>query len=243
MTKWLAKLQGSILDLQELEKILSSHDPMLVCEKGTFYLRSRDWDQLQDEQEVYNQAKRFVEKLDRAAFIHFRDSSPLVVRLITGIDEDGSIREFAFIEGSVNAHARARGSLSAIGPNCQPIETEQEPTIIKTLRAAEQHQEVADALRLFRKGDWRSLSNAFEIVEDHPLNNQGIIGCGWLTKASMGRFTQTVQSSAAIGDEARHAKRKFKSPDPPMSIHEARALIGDLIQKWIEAKYTETMNT
>ncbi len=236
MTKWLAQLRGCDYDLQDLQEILSSHNPQIVREDGDFYLMSKDWDQLQDEQEVYDKAKGFTESLDRAAFIHFRDTSPLAVGLIVRIDDNGSLQKFAFIQGSAHGRARVKGSIRAIGPNGQPIETEQEHTIIKTLRASQQHQSVGDALRFFRKGDWSSLYKAYEIVEDHLPKNQGITSNGWLTKTSIERFTRTAQSRYAIGDEARHAKQKYAPPRKPMSINEAKALIGDLIQKWIEAK-------
>jgi hypothetical protein len=243
MAERLAQLQGSDYDLQDLEKILSSHDPMVVSEDGKFYLRSSAWDQLQEAAQVYSQAKRFVESLDSAAFIFFRDTAPLTIGHIMMVDDEGNKQRFVFGKASFHARARLRASGSAIRPTGQPTETEQEHAIIKTLRASEQHQEVADALRFFRKGDWSSLYKAFEIVEDHPPNNQGITTYSGLTKPSTDRFTRTAQSRDAIGDEARHAKRKYTPPRKPMSINEAKALIGDLIQKWIESKETETTNT
>jgi hypothetical protein len=243
MTQWLAQLQGCDYDLQDLREILSSHNPEIIQEDGNFYLKSKDWGQLQEAGQVYSQAKRFAESLDRAAFIHFRDTAPLIVGHIMMVDDDGNKQRFVFAEASVNAHARLRASVSAIGPNGEPIENEQEHTIIKTLRASEQHQSVADALRFFRKGDWSSLYKAFEIVRHELGGDLTSILDGRVTNKSIKRFTQTAQNPVAIGDEARHARSNYKPPRKPMSINEAKALIGDLIRNWIESKETETTNT
>jgi hypothetical protein len=45
-----------------------------------------------------------------------------------------------------------------------------------------------------------------------------------------------AQSREALGDEARHASKKYVPPIDPMSIHEAKAIIGDVLQNWINAK-------
>jgi hypothetical protein len=67
-------------------------------------------------------------------------------------------------------------------------------------------------------------------------NEEAIIRNGWATKGALGRFRQTAQSKAAVGDLARHAANKFKPPSQPMSIQEAESLLRGIILSWLSSK-------
>jgi hypothetical protein len=60
MTDWLVQMQGNGLYLQKLKEILSSHDPTIIQENNDFYLKSKQWDELPEAEQVHYQAKRFV---------------------------------------------------------------------------------------------------------------------------------------------------------------------------------------
>jgi len=234
MAEWRVQLQGNNIDLQELKEILSDHDPMIIQENSDFYLKSKGWDQLEEAEQVRDQAKHVIGLLDSAAYVHFRDTAPITIGHIIRVDGDGRRRNFVFAEVHLALHSRVRATATVTGPGGQPVESQQEHPIIRTLRASTKHSSVADALGFLRKGDWIGLYKAYEIVRDEVHGEEKIIRQGWLTKASISRFTQTAQSREALGDDARHASHKYKPPQKPMSIHEARAIIGDLLQKWID---------
>lgn len=233
MAEWHVQLQGEQFDLQELKEILLGHDPCIIEEDSNFYVTSKAWDQLQDSSEVHNQAKSLIQLLDSAAYIHFRDTGPLTIGNIVRIDDDGRKHSFVSVEESV--HARDWARATAVGANNQPIESTTEHQIIKVLRVSTHHAVAADALKFLRKGDWVSLYKTYEIVQDEVHGKEEIIRRGWLTSQSISRFKQMAQSRQALGDEARHASRKFIPPKKPMSIHEARAIIADLLLKWIDS--------
>jgi hypothetical protein len=151
------------------------------------------------------------------------------------VNEDGHRQHFVFLEAHSTGRARLSATLTVIGPDGQPTESKQEHPIIRTLRALTQSRTVDDALRFLHKGDWSSLYKAYEIVRDETQGDQGIISRCRLTEATISLFRQTAQSREAVGDDARHASRKYKSPEKPMSIDEAKAVVGDLVQKWIDS--------
>src|SRR5262249_19880997 len=116
-----------------------------------------------------------------------------------------------------------------------PFESNGTHQVIKVLRVSTKNPVVADALRFLRKGDWFNLYKTYEIVEDEVHGKREIIRRGWLTSQSISRFKQMAQSREALGAGAKHDSRKFIPPKKPMSIHEARAIIADLLLKWIDS--------
>jgi hypothetical protein len=236
MAEWRVQLQGEF-DLRELKEILLGHDPRIIEKDSNFYLTSTDWDELQKPREVDTQAKEFIQLLENAAYVHFRDTVPLTIGGIVRIDDEGREHRILIAEyGAYTSTVRgARRKATATASGLNPIESRREHPLIKALRMSKKNPAVADALRFLRKGDWVSLYKAYEIVRDAVHGEQPIIRRGWLTEKARKRFTWTAQSREALGDEARHASRMYRPPKEPMSIHEARAIIADLLQQWIDS--------
>ena len=101
---------------------------------------------------------------------------------------------------------------------------------------AKDDDKVRQALRFWVNAhdNWGNLYKILEIIESDV--GSSIYSNGWVSKAEVGRFTQTANSADALGDEARHAKKHVAPPSTPMTIKEARHLIKVLLQKWIESK-------
>lgn len=95
---------------------------------------------------------------------------------------------------------------------------------------------VTNAIRLLgtREGDWVNLYKVLEIVKGDV--GRKIIDNGWASKKILDRFTNTANTSNAIGDDARHAADKFQPPAVPMTLPEARALIASVVMRWVEPK-------
>ena len=78
-----------------------------------------------------------------------------------------------------------------------------------------------------------NLYKCFELIHDDAKE---LIG-GWLSARARRRFTHSANSPSAIGLlEARHAKEPTVPPALPMPLHEAHALMCNLIGKWLAAK-------
>jgi hypothetical protein len=89
-------------------------------------------------------------------------------------------------------------------------------------------------LRLLGNGHlgWVELYRLLEALEDaagHSATAQ------WSSAKDIRRFKHTANSVAAAGDEARHGKERTDPPKEPMSLGEARALVIDLVKRWLSS--------
>lgn len=98
------------------------------------------------------------------------------------------------------------------------------------------YKPVENALYFFREGTWDNLYKVYEIIRDDTGSEQAIIKKSWGSKPELHRFTQTVQSSEALGNDARHASKRYKPPAQPMSLSEAKSLIRGILMNWMQTK-------
>jgi hypothetical protein len=235
MAQWRVQLQGEQFDLQELKEILLGNDPCILEEDSNFYLTSKAWNKLGESREVHDQAKDFIQLLENAAYLHFRDTAPISIGGMVRIDDDGRRQHILIAEAGRITLRGVRVKATGTVGEPKAIASGPEHQLIKVLRNSPKDPLVKDALKFYRKGDWVSLYKAYEIVNDAVHGKREIVRRGWIPKESINRFTQTAQSRKALGDEARHASVKFDPPKNPMTINEAKTIIGSLLQKWLES--------
>jgi len=235
MAEWRVHLQGEQFDLQELKEILLGNDPCIIEEQSNFYLTSKAWDKLESSREVNTQAKAYIQELENAAYLHYKDTTSLTIGGIIRLDDDGTRHHILIAEAG---HFNYRGGrvrfMGIASGEPDRIQGRPEHPVLKFLRKSK-NPLVKDALRFYRKGDWVNLYKAYEIVNDAVHGKRELVRRGWITKELLNRFTQTAQSRKALGDDARHASVKFIPPKNPMTINEAKTIVGSLLQKWLES--------
>lgn len=119
----------------------------------------------------------------------------------------------------------------------QSEDQETKPTIPDLYVAiAQRDPKVAKALRLlgFEESSWPSLYKIFEVIQSDVGGK--MYENGWIIEAKGDLFTQTANSSLAIGDEARHGHEKVPAPPKPMPLAEAKSLIKTLLERWMDSK-------
>src|SRR5262245_12013504 len=105
------------------------------------------------------------------------------------------------------------------------------PDVISLVTVAMENVRLLEALRYFApSGSWANLYKALEVVQDEIGGD--IHRKGWASKRELDRFTQTANSTSAVGRDARHAKRRFTPPKRPMSLEEADELIRNVLMRW-----------
>lgn len=235
MPEWSVRLIGHAFDLEELSDHLRSPERNVIKEEdGHYYLRSTDFDYLADDQAVRERALELVELMNRAAKFHSGDGyQPVELDVVIQTDEEGNRRQYVTVTGSIEARSRVSANLTVIREG-DSVDTPSLPSEVESMFSlAERDARVADALRYFARGDWSNLYKAWEVVGDAAGRGaSAIIAKGWATRGTQSRFTGTAQSKDELGDDARHASEKYKAPENPMTLDEARGVVKSVIEAW-----------
>lgn len=227
MTKsnWGAVIEGHKFDLQDWADALQKpFDPWVEMQDGQFVLRSAAFDELTSDEQVRDHAPAYIERLN-GSFAVSHNAKPLTFGGVVEITPDGQrrITKFAQFAAEGRSHARAVGQ--AIGPDGKPIV--QPPTQSEAQRwcdTAERDEWLDDALIYFAKSDWFDIYKALKCLSERAGGVEKFLALGWESKAEVERLKRTA-------NWGRHARRKFAPPPDPMSMKDARELLGRLIRR------------
>lgn len=236
MPKWLVRIKGDTFDLEDLPALLRSPELTITKENGFYYLESSEFDSLTSADEVRERGVALIKMMNGAAKLYrnnFRDiSEDGVIR----IEDNGRRHQYVFSKSVLIGRAKLSAKATVTTSNGTQV-TVNQPSVIETwLGLAKKYKLVADVLHFFREDTWINLYKIYEVVRDDVRDKHTIVKNGWVSGAELSRFTRTAQSRAALGDFARHAIEKYKSPAQPMSLAEAKSLIKGLIMNWLCAK-------
>jgi len=98
---------------------------------------------------------------------------------------------------------------------------------------------VAKVLRLQVAPDsdsWVGLYRIYEVIAHDLGGEESFKQVGWGSPQDLKRFTHSANSVAAAGDAARHGRERTDPPKRPMSLEEAIAYIGYVVQSWLSYK-------
>jgi hypothetical protein len=236
MPEWLVRLEGEKFDLEDLPSLLRSPENTVIEEDGSYYLKSSQFKSLGSADEVRERAIDMIEKLNGAVQLHIPSFRGVSEGGVTMIEEGGRRHHYVYLESSLTLRSKVSANLTVSKCDDTP-ETAPPPSNVESwIRLVKTDKAVADALHFFRENTWISLYKVYEIVSEDVGGQQVIMGNGWATKQTLGRFTQTAQSKAALGDSARHAADRFKPPSQPMAMEEAQTLVRGIILGWLRSK-------
>ena len=236
MPKWLVRLKGERFDLEDFPKLLRSPEVRVVEENGSFYLESSEFNSLTSAEEVRERGRALIKlingvtKFNRDSFLGISEDA------IIRVEDDGKRHGYLFLEEAITIRTKVSGQLTVIAADGSEKVATQPSALESLLEMAQKHNVVAKALSFYRGDTWSSLYKAYEKIRDDVGGKHQIIKNGWAVNSDINRFTQTVQSEAAIGDSARHASKKYKPPAQPTTLLEARALIKTILSRWASSK-------
>ena len=235
--KWLVRLGGHAFDLEELQEQLQSDEISIQKRNDNYYLSSSYFTDLPRPDDVLSTARRLIELMNGAAKIFINGYEPVspTGEIIEVVDSEE--RRHVILQADTG-HFRIRGKAlrPVISSDGRDIEGKKPTEIIDLLRKAIGNPRIADVLHFQSlEQTWSNLYKVYELVsEDIGTKNVKKI----VEKDRIKRFTATAQSRDLIGDDARHAIRKYKGPGklPEMTLSEAKQLIADLLKAWISEK-------
>lgn len=235
MPKWLVRLKGERFDLEDFPKLLRLPEVKVIEEDGSFYLESSEFNSLISAEEVRERGRALIKlingvtKFSRDNFLGISEDA------IIRVEDDGKRHGYLFLESTVKIRTKVSAQLTAIAADGSEKVITQPSALESLFEVAQKHNVVAKALSFYRDDTWNSLYKAYETIEGDVGGK--ITKNGWAVNSDINRFTQTVQSEAAIGDSARHAaSKKYKPPAQPTTLLEARALIKTILSRWISSK-------
>jgi hypothetical protein len=243
MKKWQVQLKGHPYDLEDVFENQQSKSWSIILEGDDFFLESDRFKDLQDDDEVRQNAQRLIELINGSAKLRIPGFRSIEIGRVSRIDENGSRHHFVQLKGSVSARSKLRAAAIVAKSNgiVKEKDIENPDRILSTYELAEDNENVADALRLYGKAElsWVDLYKIYEIIRDDVGNVNDLLNRQYVLKKDLSRFTHTAQHPGVIGDEARHARVAADVPKDPMSIVEANLLISTLLSKWIDSKVQE----
>jgi len=236
MPKWLVRLKGERFDLEDFPKLLRSPEVRIVEVDGSFYLESSEFNSLTLAEEVRERGRALIKLINGVTKFNRDNFLGISEDAITRLEDDGKRHNFVFLEGGITIRTKVSGQPTVITADGTEKVATQPSALESLLEVAKKYNVVADALSFYRDDTWSSLYKTYEIIRDDVGGKHQIIKNGWSVDSDISRYTQTTQSRAALGDSARHASKKYKSPAQPMTLLEARALIKTILSRWASSK-------
>jgi hypothetical protein len=229
MSKWLVRLKGDRFDLEDFSKQLRSPGVKVVKRKDElFYLESNDFNSLTSPKEVLERGRELIKIINGAVKLKRDNFLGISEDVIIRVEDDGKQEGYIYPEEKFKIIDNYADDSEKIVTHPNDLES--------LIEVAIKCKVVADALSFYQDDTWISLYKAYEIIRDDVGGELQIIKNGWLVKSALKRFTQTAQSRDALGDSARHASKKYKSPAQPMTLLEAKALIKTILSRWVSSK-------
>lgn len=234
--EWVVQLKGDNSDLQELSETLNSVELCITKENDGFSLKSSNFNQLNDANEVKEKAEELLLSIFGAARVAFRMQRPLVVNAVIKVNDDGTKLTTRFLSDTM--YASSSISLTITRNNGTVEEIHQADPIPEWINIAQNDENVAKVLRLMGKGsiDWVGLYRIYDVIEHDVGGIPNIVSNGWTSRNQIERFRHTANSVGAIGDLARHGVETTDPPPNPMPFSEAESLINTIIHNWLHTK-------
>jgi hypothetical protein len=222
MHRWLAKLQGEQLDLEEFPKWFPSGQLHAVEENGEVFIAGSDLDAIMDGEVALKTATDALNEFSAVISLLWPSLRKPTIGQMVREDDTGQRHIYSFATGL----AAGRSKLSAVAVNTGGSTTTQAQD---WLSAARDSLHLAAAVRLW--GDpirsWGRLYRIMEEIERHfgkQVDHVHLCSNGERT-----RFTRTANTAEVAGADSRHGLGKFVPPDKPMSLHEATCFVSGLL--------------
>lgn len=229
------KLLGDNADLAWLSKQLRGED-ITICltEADGYMLRSNTFERCRDASEVRTNAEQIVTALCAYSRLYWRGTRSIEVGSVIRHRENGTRDIFLKAECAALQCRGFPAELTVTRSDGTVERGSSSDRLQEWIEYALRDPDVAKALRL-RNTDrlsWVELYRLYEVVEG-AVGRSAIVASGWISESKIRLFKHTANSVEAIGDEARHGRRKHQPPKDPMKLSEARRLVDELIKNWL----------
>jgi hypothetical protein len=231
---WYALIEGEDFDLEDWRICLNEpFNPVAeILPDGRTVLRSADFDEFQDADEVRERALILIARMNGALGLWNR-TRPVRFDGVLRIDEDGKQHAYMFASMSASmGRLRGRATAVALGPDGKPLPPPPpKPSAPQAWNAlAERDDDVSDLLDHFGRADnWYDVYKAIEFASH-------IAGGEHKLWKLLGDQAKPIKNLKATANYYRHAK----APKPAQltSLPEARGTLAFLVRSVLEVRPT-----
>lgn len=150
---------------------------------------------------------------------------------LTGRYQDGEQTHVVGLAATLEIRAKIRGAGVVAGDDVPPP-----PPGARYLSIAGANRDVAEVLEIMsaERLNWTDLYKIYEIIQDSGML-ETVTQTACMSNRDITRFTRTANHQEASGAEARHARLSQEPPSNPMTIEQARGMIGRLVTAWMDS--------
>ncbi len=223
-SKCKVKLSVHEFDLRKASEYFKTDQFSITKTEDEYFIYSEKFNNTKDTNLISKIVVDYLEKINGILKLKFRIFNPIVMDYLFVFEDENGISKIA----AMNALLLGRGDLSTNANNAnKEIESQKKKTedLLNNSIASE-------VFHFYSKPtSWINLYKIYEIIRDN-IGDKKIIPI--LTKHELSRFTGTAQSIEQLGDDARHASKKYQGHPQPMTLEEADELMKKLIVEWVE---------
>lgn len=253
MTKWIVKLAGDEFDLKTLSSLYTEPDSHVANDVGGWcYLTRKAFDTMEGF-EVDAAACEWLLLANGLTSVRMTGYEAISLDGVYLVNEDGSRTRQHFGRVNFSGTGKLRCDGIVLGPDGQPIPSDEPAIAQKRLKLALRDQKVKIALTLWRRctpsdaAQWIYLYKIYEIIGAEMAGGnknrikQALENRGWATRAESKNFGEAANNPDVSGDTARHgAGWPTEQGVTPLNTGEAIAFIRCLLNQWLDWKVTQT---
>ena len=233
MNKWQVKISGHKFDIDEIKESFKDSYFKILKNDNEYYIDSDTFDTCKNTTEVKKEALKLITLINGLGLVFINSFQPIKIIQEYIKKADGKNHKIIVLEPEpIVIRSKASGNFK-LTKNGNKEEIKHRNVYSDLFRHAYNEPLVQDALKYLKYGDWINLYKAFEIVRDYCGGEHKLFEQNWAPKIDLRTFKQVAQSKEALGDQARHASKKYKPPNRKMSISEAKSLINQMLKNWI----------
>ncbi|WP_414936637.1 hypothetical protein [Amycolatopsis sp. cmx-11-51] len=230
-----AWLSGRPSDLETVAHHFGGGDPAVTSnENGTYYLASKSLNGLFEMgSQLFEAAKKELTLIN--GITRVLDSEFRPVDLTGKFESDGKQHAIVFAQAALGSFGALNATAVATGAGTGARRPSPASDL---LAAAREHSDATEVLALLLGEndvlDWFRLYKIFEVIRENVGGQHELIGKKWKTRQEISAFTVSANSPHVSGGAARHARMPPGAPQHTMTVHEARAMIADLLVSWLK---------
>lgn len=240
MSRWLVKLEGDRIDLEEFPYWFPSGDVFALAEGDSVFIAGPALERLDGPSEVLEAATQALDEFSAIIALLWASLQRPSVGNVYREDETGTRKSYAFasFHASGRSKVRARSTLTVSGGS--PVS--RGPTQAQQLLAASRRSTNLQVATLLWADPLRTWPRLYRVMEELEEHLQMTVNKAKLCSDNQReRFRRSANTAEVAGKDSRHASGKLQPPTKPMSLSEATTFVGVLLEATLRCVDAEAL--